>query len=709
MDLIDTNITTSYGNNQTAIINDYNGYLNISGNSSIQDKFNIAINNTGFTRIGSDEPVKKEYTYDYTGGIQEFVAPYTGNYKVEAWGASGGFRTFEYYGSSSQAVPGLGAYTSGEISLNEGDKLYINVGSQGISGWTADNRLLANIYNGGTIFGGGATDISISSEGDTYNYDNGYISSTRSQSSYLDRIMVAAGGTDVFKNEISNNSYGQELASSDGAVSQLNGYAFGYGLDQYSSNTRLSGGSGYYGGTNGYGGSSYISGYLGSVAMNGSSSNPKCSMEDALSDITCSYHSSGLVFTNTTMKAGYKEMPTHDGTGTMKGNFGNGYARITYLDDAEPDTVTQTPSISAITNVITGKGRFEFLDGTLTATKSINSKIDKVADNYDLNIEFSNNKEVATLKSLDAEPYVARIADVEYTSLKNAIDAANENDEIIILENIDEALSFTIDKNITIDYNGHYINSYGSEYLFTNNANLVLKDSTNTSVESRIYGKGFVYNNSDLQLNNIIFGDTNTSGGLIYNNSNLNMKNVTAKLYDYSSKSSQILYNSATGIASIENSTLYGSNNASNAGGYFIDNFGELSIKDTTYSYRSNTYYLRNNTSSKLTLDNITITLISGDQRYIQNHGECIIKNTNTKMNIENNTDTLTLENNTITGGTFTNNSTGLTHVISGTYNNTFNINGTGQTIDETDKLYSFIMDQGSINTTELNGLKMAL
>lgn len=33
----------------------------------------------------------------------------------------------------------------------------------------------------------------------------------------------------------------------------------------------------------------------------------------------------------TTQKETYTGMPTHDGTGTMKGNTGNGYAKITYI------------------------------------------------------------------------------------------------------------------------------------------------------------------------------------------------------------------------------------------------------------------------------------------------------------------------------------------------------------------------------------------
>ena len=49
-------------------------------------------------------------------------------------------------------------------------------------------------------------------------------------------------------------------------------------------------------------------------------------------DVTTSYHKSGHVFTNTVMYAGDESMPNHAGTGTMVGNAGNGYAKITNLD-----------------------------------------------------------------------------------------------------------------------------------------------------------------------------------------------------------------------------------------------------------------------------------------------------------------------------------------------------------------------------------------
>lgn len=73
-----------------------------------------------------------EWTYDYTGSIQEFTAPKTGRYKLEAWGAQGGNAT----SGNTTARGGYGSYSVGEVSLTQGDKLYIDVGGQ-------------NGYNGG--------------------------------------------------------------------------------------------------------------------------------------------------------------------------------------------------------------------------------------------------------------------------------------------------------------------------------------------------------------------------------------------------------------------------------------------------------------------------------------------------------------------------------------------------------------------------------
>ncbi len=93
-----------------------------------------------------------EFDFNYTGDYQTFVAPKTGVYKLETWGAQGGHR-----GSNNG---GKGGYTSGTIYLTRGDILYVYVGGNGTTN---------KGYNGGgllpdlNIYGGGATDIRLTS------------------------------------------------------------------------------------------------------------------------------------------------------------------------------------------------------------------------------------------------------------------------------------------------------------------------------------------------------------------------------------------------------------------------------------------------------------------------------------------------------------------------------------------------------------------
>ena len=93
--------------------------------------------------------------YKYTGDVQEFIAPYTGLYKLQTWGAQGG---------NYENVGGYGAYSVGIVQLKRNDKLYINVGGQ------PEAKSIQGGYNGGGnggdfggqkgSGGGGATHIS---------------------------------------------------------------------------------------------------------------------------------------------------------------------------------------------------------------------------------------------------------------------------------------------------------------------------------------------------------------------------------------------------------------------------------------------------------------------------------------------------------------------------------------------------------------------
>ena len=109
--------------------------------------------------------------YEYNGGTYRFVAPYTGVYALEVWGAQGGYAAIAPY-----TVGGYGGYSYGEIELQKNDKIYITVGGKGND---ANNGQGNNGYNGGgqpirtgtgwgqttfyTAGGGGATHIAFKS------------------------------------------------------------------------------------------------------------------------------------------------------------------------------------------------------------------------------------------------------------------------------------------------------------------------------------------------------------------------------------------------------------------------------------------------------------------------------------------------------------------------------------------------------------------
>ncbi len=293
-------------------------------------------------------------TYGYTGTAQTFMAPQTGTYKIELWGAQGG--------TNGTYIGGKGAYTTGELSLTKGDVLYIYVGSQGEA-----NNTITNIggYNGGgysgnntgakSYGGGGATDIRLTSG--TWN----------DTASLASRLMVASGGGGAVSGTSKAGGAGGALIGAEGttdsnslfatdqypagggtqtsagpAYSSAKKGAFGYASQVISSAWGGGGGSGYYGGAagcgrTGGGGSSYISGYTGCVAITSASSiSPRknssgATCADGTTDITCSYHYSGKKFVNPVMKAGDDTMPTYDGDSTMTGNRGHGFAKISLV------------------------------------------------------------------------------------------------------------------------------------------------------------------------------------------------------------------------------------------------------------------------------------------------------------------------------------------------------------------------------------------
>ena len=270
--------------------------------------------------------------FNYTGDVQKYVVPRSGNYFVELAGASGGST------SSSKGVSqgGNGAKTSGYIYLNKNEELYFYVGSSGKS--SSGSGYVDGGYNGGGrghgagdsypgASGGGATDVRLVGGA----WDN--------TSSLVSRIMVASGGGGAsYKSVVYSDGaagggligtkprytkvslYGMQLSGGVSDTSMTNSGtsgSFGHGGDG-SSDASGGGGGGYYGGAGasqssgknpgGSGGSSYISGYAGVNSVKDSST---------ITHTNDTLHYSGKYFINGKM--------------VDDKNSGNGYAKISYV------------------------------------------------------------------------------------------------------------------------------------------------------------------------------------------------------------------------------------------------------------------------------------------------------------------------------------------------------------------------------------------
>lgn len=253
------------------------------------------------------------------GAVEEWTVPCDGTYKLEVWGASGGNDNSTYRG-------GKGGYSTGNIELEENTPLYIAVGGQGttcngpscstiggFNGGGASSRTNVCENNAISTGGGGATHIALV----------GGTLSTIGYNSFVTQgngLIVAGGGGSGFYCNSSNYSiggYGGGLSggnsvdigaphfSRNGGTSaiggtQNSGYEFGLGGPPIKD--EVGAGGGLYGGIGNFEGAGGGSGYIDGV-------------------------------TNGTTIAGNASMPTHDGTSTMTGNTGNGYAKITYLGD----------------------------------------------------------------------------------------------------------------------------------------------------------------------------------------------------------------------------------------------------------------------------------------------------------------------------------------------------------------------------------------
>ena len=274
--------------------------------------------------------------FEYTNSAQTFNVIVSGYYKMQVWGAQGGYR-------SSSAKGGLGGYSEGIAYLNAGDTLYVHTGGFGGSGTSGcGSTICSGGYNGGgyrqTYYGGGGgTDIRINTD-----------------STYARVIVAGGGGSDGSTGNA--GGYGGGTAGSRGTF----GYgSYGYGGTQTSSYSSLSAISSQ-GTTNsssncaagfGFGGfgvnsSSGYGGAGGGGWYGGQGTSPDSSGDDDggggggsgyvyTSDTAANYPSGCLLnesyyLTSASTVAGNTSFVSPTGA-TETGHTGNGYAYLTYI------------------------------------------------------------------------------------------------------------------------------------------------------------------------------------------------------------------------------------------------------------------------------------------------------------------------------------------------------------------------------------------
>ncbi len=286
------------------------------------------------------------WNFDYTGSEQTFTVPCDGEYKLETWGAQGGY-------TSSTAAINYGGYSAGNSILESNRKLYLNIGGKGDD--YINTAKSSGGYNGGGY--GGVTSSSINNslkQGGTGGGGATHIALTSGMLSSLDNnrnnilVVSGGGGGDIYtfdSDEVVHGGSGGGIVGTDGGIlSRFTNYhgtggsqsAGGYDYVDSTNNATFGagsnlneagyggngGGGGFYGGggTNrAHSGGGGGSGYIGNSLLTNKSMycyNCKESSEESTKTVSTTCTS---------------QTPTENCA-----KQGNGYARVTLVKADKP-------------------------------------------------------------------------------------------------------------------------------------------------------------------------------------------------------------------------------------------------------------------------------------------------------------------------------------------------------------------------------------
>ena len=294
--------------------------------------------------------VKVDLSFESINGEQTFIAPISGTYKLEVWGASGGTVSQSYRG-------GYGAYSTGDIHIDENQVLYINIGGVGEVTSSAIDQIAQGGYNGGGSGanyslqagrvaggGGGATHIAfVSGKLASLEKYKGSLSDDGKYYVSNDIVIVSGGGggswyfpTDVNYHTVTPGDAGGIQASNSVAwTEQAYGYVYASGGTQIGTGTQyatVKGGFGEGASRTNYitagGGGGFFGGNAGDLVGAGGSSYIANPLLTNKSMYCYNCQESSEESTKTISTTCVNETPTEDCA-----KIGNGYARITYIGE----------------------------------------------------------------------------------------------------------------------------------------------------------------------------------------------------------------------------------------------------------------------------------------------------------------------------------------------------------------------------------------
>ena len=259
--------------------------------------------------------------FDYTGTVQTVTLP-KGTYKLECWGAQGG------YSSSNSGIEvgmgGKGGYSAGTITLNQKTLIYIYTG--GVGSISGNGKADGGFPNGGSSWasstsegaggGGGSSDIRIGTD------------------SLYARVIVAGGGGGGGEDNETGGYGGGETGGTSGSgtpgsQTAPSGY---FGIGGHTSYDGGGGGGGWYGAYPAGGQTTPATGSSGSDTSGspGGSGYVYTSATASNFPSGCLLNSSYYVSAAKTI-AGNTSFTSPTGS-SETGHSGNGYCRITVIE-----------------------------------------------------------------------------------------------------------------------------------------------------------------------------------------------------------------------------------------------------------------------------------------------------------------------------------------------------------------------------------------